>query len=51
MAPASSLQRQEIAGEIYRLAANALTETRVGVLPGLTIRWDHLVARLPDPMI
>jgi hypothetical protein len=59
MAPAPALDHQTIAGEIYRQIANALHgnpaifelkgETPVGVLAGVAVAWDALVARLPAP--
>ena len=53
---ADYLRWPEVAGELFRQVANQLDGkpcrpyiAPVGVLPGVSIAWDALVARLPKP--
>lgn len=56
MAPAPLIAHREVAGELFRQVANQLDGkpcrpyiAPIGVLPGVSIAWDALVARLPKP--
>jgi hypothetical protein len=51
MAPASNLEYQEVAGEIFRKIANALAAKKcralIASVDGVQIEWGNLLTRLP----